>query len=641
MKYLIGNLKMAHKFLLVGLLGLGMAVVPAWIAIERAIRDLSTARSEASGLPPAAEVLRLIQLTQQHRGLSAMLLSGNESVASRRADKQAEVEQALARVRVSSAFGGSKALEGRIDAIARDWQALTGALAGRTLTPPQSFARHTALIGEVFGALDGVLDLGGLRLDPEADTYFLIEAAYIQLPSLTESMGQLRANGAVLLGRGEVPAVDKARLATMLEVGRLHLQHARSSLEKSLAGDPTLRQSLGPALAEAIAGSDEAMKLADEQILRAERFSLAPAEYFATMTRVIDTQFKLIEAAGRALDNSLAQRVAQARRTLALIIASVVLLCGAGLGIAMLAARTTTRAIGRAVVFAQAVAAGDLRVPVQADSRDEIGQLLEALNAMRDGLADIVGQVRESSDSIATGSAQIATGNADLSQRTEEQASSLQQTAASMEELTGTVHTSAGTAQQADRLARGAATAAAQGGEAVGRVVATMQDIAASSKKIADIIGVIDGIAFQTNILALNAAVEAARAGEQGRGFAVVAGEVRTLAQRSAQAAKEIKALIGDSVEKVDTGARQVNDAGASMDAIVSQVGRVSQLIGEISNATAEQTAGIGQVGDAVGQLDQVTQQNAALVEQSAAAAESLRQQAARLTEVVGRFRLG
>jgi len=210
-----------------------------------------------------------------------------------------------------------------------------------------------------------------------------------------------------------------------------------------------------------------------------------------------------------------------------------------------------------------------------------------------------------------------------------------------MEELTGTVHTSAGTAQQADRLARGAATAAAQGGEAVGRVVATMQDIAASSKKIADIIGVIDGIAFQTNILALNAAVEAARAGEQGRGFAVVAGEVRTLAQRSAQAAKEIKALIGDSVEKVDTGARQVNDAGASMDAIVSQVGRVSQLIGEISNATAEQTAGIGQVGDAVGQLDQVTQQNAALVEQSAAAAESLRQQAARLTEVVGRFRVG
>ncbi len=285
------------------------------------------------------------------------------------------------------------------------------------------------------------------------------------------------------------------------------------------------------------------------------------------------------------------------------------------------------------------IADGDLTlaVPVRAgDTRS----LMAAMGNMRSRLADLVGEVRRSSDSIATGSAQIATGNADLSQRTEEQASNLQQTAASMEQLTGTVKNNAETASQANQLAGGASAAAARGGEVVGQVVATMQDIAAASRKISDIIGVIDGIAFQTNILALNAAVEAARAGEQGRGFAVVASEVRSLAQRSAQAAKEIKTLIGSSSEKVELGARQVHDAGTSMADIVRQVQQVTQLIGEISIATAEQTRGISQVGDAVGQLDQVTQQNAALVEESAAAAESLRHQASRLVEVVGGFKV-
>ncbi|GCL65947.1 methyl-accepting chemotaxis protein [Pseudaquabacterium pictum] len=288
---------------------------------------------------------------------------------------------------------------------------------------------------------------------------------------------------------------------------------------------------------------------------------------------------------------------------------------------------------------AVAIAEGNLGVAVPVSSGDT-RSVMAAMHSMRDRLAAMVGEVRRSSDSIATGSSQIATGNADLSQRTEEQASNLQQTAASMEELTGTVKNNAETAQQANQLATGAAAAAARGGEVVGQVVATMQDIATASRKISDIIGVIDGIAFQTNILALNAAVEAARAGEQGRGFAVVASEVRSLAQRSAQAAKEIKSLIGSSGEKVELGARQVNDAGTSMAEIVRQVQQVSQLIGEISHATAEQSRGISQVGDAVGQLDQVTQQNAALVEESAAAAESLRQQAGRLVEVVGGFRL-
>jgi len=288
---------------------------------------------------------------------------------------------------------------------------------------------------------------------------------------------------------------------------------------------------------------------------------------------------------------------------------------------------------------ARRVSDGDLS-PVPGAGNAPQGSVLASLGAMQQSLARVVAQVREASDSIASGSSEIATGNADLSQRTERQASNLQQTAASMDQLNATVRLNADTAQQATQLAAGASEAAGRGGEVVGQVVATMQQINDSSRQIADIIGVIDGIAFQTNILALNAAVEAARAGEQGRGFAVVAGEVRSLAQRSAEAAREIKALIGSSVDRVEAGSRLVGDAGATMDEIVAQVRRVSDLISRISSSTIEQTSGIGLVSEAVTQLDESTQQNAALVEQSAAASDSLKQQADRLAEVVRVFRM-
>ncbi len=303
--------------------------------------------------------------------------------------------------------------------------------------------------------------------------------------------------------------------------------------------------------------------------------------------------------------------------------------------------RSITTPLRSAIAFADKIAHGDLTHRMQIQRGDEIGDLIKSLNEMQSALLRVIGEIRHAGDGINVAASEIAMGNQDLSSRTEQSASSLEETASSMEQLTATVRQSADSARQANQLASSAAEVAERGGAVVGQVVHTMNDINQSSQRISDIISVIDGIAFQTNILALNAAVEAARAGEQGRGFAVVAGEVRTLAQRSAQAAKEIKELISASVGRVQDGSRLVEEAGTTMAEIVSSVQRVTDIIGEISAAASEQSDGISQVNVAISQLDQMTQQNAALVEQSAAAAQSMRDQTQRLTQAIAAFRTG
>jgi methyl-accepting chemotaxis protein len=344
----------------------------------------------------------------------------------------------------------------------------------------------------------------------------------------------------------------------------------------------------------------------------------------------------LIEEQSTSINGEAQTHVVQAQRLIAAALAVIVILL---LAFAAWLAARMTRPMAHAVAVADHMAQGDLRHPVQPAGNDEMVQLLSSLAKMQSSFIEIVREVKGNADAVATGSEQIARGNQDLSQRTEQQASALQQTAATMEELSTTVRTNADNAAQANRLALGASEVAGQGGVVVAQVVDTMQGINQSSRKIADIVSVIDGIAFQTNILALNAAVEAARAGEQGRGFAVVASEVRSLAQRSSAAAKEISGLIGSSVSQVEAGTALVDHAGRTMQDIVAAIQRVTHIVGEISTASAEQSSGVSQVGEAVSQMDRVTQQNAALVEQSAAASASLKMQAQQLVAAVGVFK--
>ncbi|MFZ4287588.1 methyl-accepting chemotaxis protein [Variovorax sp. HJSM1_2] len=438
--------------------------------------------------------------------------------------------------------------------------------------------------------------------DPSLVAYFAEDAA-----ASTKQSGELQKAVELLMDTPE----EKSLFAQISETRQAYLS----------ARDATVKLRKDGA-------ADEANKMLEEKFNPAAKAYMAKAEQLLNMQRTeIDEQAKLTD-----------EIYAHSRN---LMITLGVISLALSVLIAWLLSKSITGPLAQASHIARRVAAGDLTSRIDNTRSDELGQLLTSLQDMQTSLAGVVSNVRSGSESVATASAQISQGNNDLSARTESQASALEQTAASMEELSSTVRQNADNARQANQLAMSASSVAIQGGEVVSQVVETMKGINDSSKKISDIISVIDGIAFQTNILALNAAVEAARAGEQGRGFAVVASEVRSLAGRSADAAKEIKNLINASVERVDQGTALVDRAGVTMTEVVSSIRRVTDIMGEISAASTEQSLGVGQVGEAVTQMDQATQQNAALVEEMAAAAGSLRNQAQDLVQVVAAFKLG
>jgi methyl-accepting chemotaxis protein len=507
--------------------------------------------------------------------------------------------------------------------------------------------RVGARLGMGFGAvlilLAGITVVGVTRLGALNDgTHQMSEDRYPKIVNAYEVMGNVNQ-----IAR----SMRNVVIFTEQETARKELKTIETAKDKIKARleilDKTIHSERGREIYKAIMDArgkyavheDEFIKLAGEgkkdEAITLLMTQLRPAQltYFETIEALVKYQGDLMHKGGE-------EAVEQYHNARNLMMALASLAIALACAIAWWVTRSITRPLNEAVNVAQRVAAGDLTTVVDVKTTDETGILLQALKDMNASLVRIVGEVRGGTESISSASKQIASGNADLSQRTEEQASSLEETASSMEELTSTVKQNADNAKQANQLAAGASSVAVKGGEVVGQVVNTMTSINESSKKIVDIISVIDGIAFQTNILALNAAVEAARAGEQGRGFAVVASEVRSLAQRSAAAAKEIKDLITDSVNKVEDGTRLVDEAGKTMDEIVSSVKRVTDIMAEISAASQEQSSGIEQVNQAVVQMDEVTQQNAALVEEAAAAAESLQEQAQSLTQAVAVFKI-
>ncbi len=421
-----------------------------------------------------------------------------------------------------------------------------------------------------------------------------------------------------------------------------HVATLDEALKKIAASgiDPEARKALDatlPVVRQYTQAAQAVIGGAAQGVAQAEAQLPALNQAFAQLEDQLEKLSGMIEEDGATISEAAAASVAQSLWTIAIavLVATVLLVLGA-----LWVARLMAIAMDQAVAAAGHLAEGDLTRPIALVGNDDTRQLLGAMRTMQKRISDTVSHVQDNAALVSDASVQIAQGNTDLSTRTEEQAAALEETAASMEELGTTVRQTADHAGKANELAKTASQVAAEGGDVVGKVVETMRGINDSSRRIADIIGVIDGIAFQTNILALNAAVEAARAGEQGRGFAVVAGEVRNLAQRSAQAAKEIKGLIDASVERVASGTLLADQAGVTMQGVVEAIRRVSDLVGEISSATSEQSAGVGQVGETISQMDRVTQQNAALVEESAAAADSLKHQALQLVQAVAVFKL-
>jgi methyl-accepting chemotaxis protein len=612
-----------------------LTLAATFIALAAALHQewqaYQVARHELTGLPAAKALLGLLGRTAEHRGLSAGYLAGNDAFAERRAGKQREVEAALAEVHTHTAAWADGHLALLRSAVHEGWRGLAPAVAERRLAPPDSFGQHNRLVRMQLDLLEEVVSRSTLALDPEVASYWLVMATLHSMPEAAELTGQLRGFGAGMLARSEFQPAD--RLFVSQTVARLRQQADRAfvQLKRAAAADPQR---------DAEAAVAATAELARKALIEAPTPAMAGAAWFDEISRAVAAQHALAEAAFTQLDGMLTARAAAARHRL-LAMALLGLLAFAG---AALLARSMVRSIRAssqaAIRAAEHMAEGQFDHAAQAEGDDEFARIVRALDRTRLHIATALHEVRSGVDTIATASTQIAQGSADLSRRTESQASALQQTAASMEQIAGTVNHSSDSARQAAGLAAQAREAATQGGEVVRAMVQTMGAIGESSQRIGAITGVIDSLAFQTNILALNAAVEAARAGEHGRGFAVVAAEVRQLAQKSAEAAREIKQTIASSGDCVQAGRGLAGDAGERIDGIVHRVRGMAALIDEIAAASGEQSRGVGQVNAAVAQMDHGTQQNSALAEESAAAAESLRTQAARLAEAVARFRL-
>ena len=543
-----------------------------------------------------------------------------------------KADKALADLRRSVADSGDPIhLSGELDRLEAAWQATAQARNGLD-------SAGQTVLGPVAEALVALLaktgDDSNLVLDPDVDSFYLVNAMVLALPSASEDLGQTWGWSSYALAKGGLDDKDAKRFISWSSTASSRLAGAKAHFARATTANPGLKDQLD------LAPLDAALEYQKGAAMAVDIATGDPKKLYADGRAVISGLFTVYTKGFVALDGLLANRIGaaqQARNVRFALVLACLLLAGYLFYSFYLVTQGGLNEVKRHLV---AMTAGDLTTRPNPWGKDEAAALMISLQDMQASLRNIVSRVRGSSESIVMASTEIASASMDLSARTEQTAANLEQSASSMEEISATVKHTADNVRQAAQVAANNSQSAVRGGEVIAEVVRTMQDINASSRTIGDIIGTIDGIAFQTNILALNAAVEAARAGEQGRGFAVVAGEVRSLAQRSAQAAREIKALITSSVEKVESGTKVVQGAGGAMDEIVQNARRLNELLSQITTAAAEQSNGVSQVGSAVNELDQMTQQNAALVEQTAAAASALKDQALGLANEVDKFQL-
>ncbi len=638
MPSLLSRILLWQKFALLGAVSALAALVPLWLFVQSAWHVIDTVEQETNGL----QLIRPLHLTiadmQRHRGLSALMIGGNAEAAGQAAARRREIDQRMAAFDAAFQRTGQAAFKEQWSQLLTGWNSLAQQIQQGNLKGGDSFRQHTALVEQLIEFSDLLTDHYKLNLDPDPDSYNLIHAAVVQSPHLTETLGRLRGRGAGLLAARAASIDDNIAMAAMMETAASVARESQRSIEKAVKANPVLQPELQSAVQAASESRRQALELVRQQILQPEQLSYSPPDYYAQFTRAIDSQLAVNDKVMAALERLLSLRKDRVAREQWLTLLAVALLLAAAAAASYMIVQSVVRPLRQAVAVANRISKGDLSNTIAVQGRDEFAQLLHALQQMNDGLVTIVRQVRDGATHIASASQQIANGNSDLSARTEQQASALQQTASSMEQLTAAVQQNASHARQASQLSENASAMAQSGGDMVSEMVGTMGAISQAADKIADIIGVIDSIAFQTNILALNAAVEAARAGEQGRGFAVVATEVRTLAQRAANAAREIKELITDAVARVESGNALADRTGGAMKEVVSGITRVTAVVSDMSQASMEQSDGITQISRAVVQMDDVTQQNAALVEQAAAAAAALQQQCVALLDAVRVF---